>query len=182
MAKREAQELREQLARLQPPRDPNAPPSQADFDRVVQQRAQQLIEQREATAKSEQWVSAGNAEYSDFTARCNQLADLGAAENPAFMQAIGELPAGHKVIADLAENPAEAARILKLPPIRMALELANVSARLAAAPPPPPKPVSQAPPPIRPLSTQARAEKNPEAMSSDEYQRWWNDRTTRTRH
>lgn len=174
--RRQLQAAREALERAQPQRDPNAPLTQADFDRVVEQRAQALNEQREAAARSDTWVSAGNAEFADFTSRCNALADMGAAESPGFMQTLGEIPDGHRVIAELADNPAEAARILKLPPIRMALELAAVSARLAAAPPPPAKAVSQAPPPIRPLTTQARADTNIANLDGDAFLRAWQRR------
>lgn len=158
--RRQLQAAREQLERNQPPRDPNAPPSQADFERQVQERAQAMIEQQETTARSEAWIAKGNAEYPDFTERCNELAALGAGENPAFMAAIGRLPDGHKVIADLAANPGETARILRLPAVDLAIELAGIGHRIASTPAPAAKPTTQAPPPIRPLQTTARAEVN----------------------
>jgi hypothetical protein len=155
--RRQLAAAREQLQLVQP-RDPNAPPSQADLDRQVEQRAAAMLEARESQAKSEAWIAKGNAEFPDFTERCNELANMGAGENPAFMTAINRLPDGHKVIAELAANPADTARILQLGPVDLAIELASMAHRIAATPPPPPKPTTQAPPPIRPLPTQARAE------------------------
>lgn len=175
--RRQLQAAREQLERNQPPRDPNAPPSQADFERQVQERAQAMIERQETTARSEAWIAKGNAEYPDFTERCNDLANLGAGENPAFMAAIGRLDNGHKVIADLAANPGETARILRLPAVDLAIELAGIGHRIATAPPPAAKPTTQAPPPIRPLQTTARAEVRPENMDSDEFQIYYNKKT-----
>lgn len=179
--KRQLKEAQERLERAQP-KDPNAPLTQADIDRQVEERAQAIIAQREQAAKNEAWVAKGNAEFPDFNERCNVLADIGAGDNPAFMTAIGRLPEGHKVIAELAADPAEATRILKLSPVELGLELAGISARIAApeAPepaPPTPIPTTKAPPPIRPLATASRAETSPENMTSEQYQKWWNKRT-----
>jgi hypothetical protein len=158
--RRQLQAAREQIERNAPPHDPNAPPSPADVERLVEQRAQAIIDQRAQAEATQTWVAAGNAAYPDFTERCNELASMGAAENPAFMAAIGRVQDGHKVIAELASDPAETARILKLPPVDLAIAVATMSHKIAAAPPPPPKPTTQAPPPIRPLATAARAEVN----------------------
>jgi hypothetical protein len=178
--RRQLKEAQERLAQAQP-KDPNAPPSQADIDRQVEERAQAIIERREQAARDEEWQASGQSAYPDFTERCNILADIGAGENPAFMAAIRRLPEGQKVIAELAENPAEATRILKLSPVDLALELAGISNRIAApepaAPVLEPKPTTKAPPPIRPIAPAARAEPDPSRMSSEEYQKWWNKRT-----
>lgn len=174
--RRQLAAAREQLDRLAP-RDPNTPPSQAEFDRVVAERAELLVAQRETQARNDAWISKGNADFADFTARCNAVADMGAGENTAFMAAIARVPDGHKVIAALADNPAETTRILKLPPIDLALEVAALAHRASTAAAPAPRPTSQAPSPIRPLATAARAEPNPERMSEAEFQTWWNKRT-----
>lgn len=173
--RRRLREAEERLA-LAHPVDPNAPPSPADLDRQVEERAAALVQQREQSAKTEAWVAAGNAEYPDFTLRCNELADMGG-NTPAFVTAIGKLPGGHKVIAELAADPAEAVRILQLPPIEMAVELAGISHRIATAPPPPPKATTNAPPPIKPITAVSRAEVNPDNMTSEQYQAWWNKHT-----
>lgn len=175
--RRQLQALRDEQARANPP-DPNAPPTQADINRIVEERAAQLIEQRETRAKTDTWATAGAAEYPDFTERCNQLADMGAGENPHFMAAILDVPDGHKLVATLAEQPAEAARILRLAPVPMAIALANMAHQIAAAPPPPPpRPTTQAPPPIRPLSTANRAEPSLDNLEGDAFRAEWHKRT-----
>lgn len=179
--KRKLKEAQDRLAVAQP-KDPNAPLTRADIDRHIEERAQAIIAEREQKATNEAWVAKGAAEYSDFNARCNVLADLGAGENPAFMAAIGKLPTGHKVIAELADDPAEVTRILELSPVELGMEIASISARISAADapdpaPPPPVVVTAAPPPIKPLATRARADVRPEDMSSEQYMAWWNKRT-----
>jgi hypothetical protein len=178
--RRQLQAAREQLERIQP-RDPNAQPTPAEYDAQLEQRAAQLIERRETAAKQEAAIARGNAAFPDFTQRCNQIAEMGAADNPAFMATIWEVPEAHQVISDLAEHPAEAARILKLPPARMALELAKLSQAIAtpAAAPAPVKATTAAPPPIKPLDTAPRGEVNPATMSSEQFKEYWN-KTTRS--
>lgn len=185
----EQRELRRQLAaereradRAAPAKDPNAPLSQADFDKLVDERAEAKVAERERTTKTEAWIAAGNAEYADFTVKCNEIADMGG-NTPSFVAAIGRVPAGHKVVAHLAEEPAEAVRILKLPPVEMAIEISAIAHRLAAeataaeAVEPEPKPVTRMAAPIKPISTTARAEPRPETMSESQYQKYWNERT-----
>lgn len=169
-ARRQLAAANEQLERIQP-RDPNAPPSPEQYQRDIEVQAQKLIEQREIRERTETAIAAGNAEYPDFNERCNQVAQMGAAENAAFMGTIWKLPAAPAVIAQLSENPAETARILSLSPIDLALELAAMSHRITAtpAPTPAPKPTTQAPPPIRPLATQARTETRLEDLDGDAY-------------
>lgn len=169
-ARRQLAAANEQLERIQP-RDPNAPPSPEQYQRDIEVQAQKLIEQREIRERTETAIAAGNAEYPDFNERCNQVAQMGAAENAAFMGTIWKLPAAPAVIAQLSENPAETARILSLPPLDLALELAAMSHRITAtpAPTPAPKPTTQAPPPIRPLATQARTETRLEDLDGDAY-------------
>jgi hypothetical protein len=181
--RRQLQAARDELERIHP-RDPNAPPAPADIERMVQERAQALIEHRETQGRTEAAIAAGNAAYPDFTERCNELASMGAADNPAFMSTIWKIPDGHKVIVELAGNPADAARILKLPPVDLALELAGLAQRISAAPsaapapaPAPERATSRAPPPITPLATAARTEVNPETMSEAAFQVWWNKQT-----
>lgn len=177
--KRQLQAATEALAKLNPP-DPNAPPTQAELDRLVDQRATVLVEQRETQARSTAWIAAGNADFPDFTERCNTLADLGAGSNAAFMAAVSKIGAAHKVVAELASNPGEAVRVLALPPVDMAVELAAMSYRIGAAQPPP-KPTTQAPPPIRPITGTARAEPDPSKMDGDEYLRWFREQRVKAR-
>ena len=138
-----------------------------------------MIDRREGKARVDTFQAAGMAEYSDWNDRCDQIADMGGAENKAFMRAITAIPGGHKIVADLAENPVEAARILALPDIEMTIALVGMRQRSAseatrtatvAA-------VSKAPPPIKPITATARAEVNLATMSEADFQKEWNKRT-----
>jgi len=143
-------------------------------DVVIQQRAEQLYRQRLYQERVNSTLSAGNKDYPDFTERCNVVASLGAGDNPTFMEIVTDpmiVPDGHKVIASLADDPNEAARILALPPVAMSAELARYAARVDT----PAKPngkaapaVSKAPPPIKPLTGSAKASDEPSSDDSDD--------------
>jgi hypothetical protein len=135
-----------------------APFDPKQFEQVIEQRAQALITQREAQRRTQGFIEAGNKEFgaSDFMEKCNEVAALGAGDSPEFMQIITDpelVPDGHKLIAALAENPEETQHILSLPPMRMAAALA----RFAATAKVPEKPISKAPPPIKPIGGSAKA-------------------------
>ena len=116
-------------------------------------------------------VEAEAVEKIQFVQACNDIAEGGAAKfadfgdavrniqllgvdvenlrNP-FMQVITSLGKddGAKAIYDLGNNPDEAARILSLPPARMAVEVAKLAAKPARA-----VPVSKVPDPIKPIAS-----------------------------
>jgi hypothetical protein len=83
------------------------------------------------------------------------------------LEAVTQLPDAHKVLHHLGSNMDEAARILSLAPVPMALELAKLSQSA-----PKPKPVSKAPPPIKPIDGQPTGTKSPEDMSMEEWVEW----------
>jgi hypothetical protein len=91
---------------------------------------------------------------------------------PDALMALTSMPDAHKVYRELASNLDNAGRILNLPPMQMAMELARMA---AAAPPAAPNgsaqgapqpvqslpPVTQAPAPIRPVGGTTRAPERP---------------------
>ena len=139
-------------------------PSQAELQQYVRAEAARMAEQREMQLKLSSFDNAGRSAYPDFVDRCNTLASLGAAENPVFMQAVTAMEDGHKVVAQLAENPQKAIEILSLPPISMAVALARFAHQ---APRPPP--VSKAPSPVRPIHGQAHVDPDASKMSDAEW-------------
>ncbi len=139
-------------------------PSQAELQQYVRAEAARMAEQREMQLKLSSFDNAGRSAYPDFVDRCNTLASLGAAENPIFMQTITAMDDGHKVVAQLAENPQKAIEILSLPPISMAVALARFAHQ---APRPPP--VSKAPSPVRPIHGQAHVDPDASKMSDAEW-------------
>jgi hypothetical protein len=86
---------------------------------------------------------------------------------PALLEAVTQLPDAHKVLHQLGQNMDEAARILSLPPVPMAVALARLSQSPAKA-----KPVSNAPPPIKPIDGAPTGSKDPEDMDMDEWIKW----------
>ncbi|MGN8022266.1 hypothetical protein ACTJJ7_16305 [Phyllobacterium sp. 22229] len=93
----------------------------------------------------------GVADIPDFVdARDTLMNSLGdeVARKPEFLQIITELDNGHQVFAELGRNPEEAERILRLTPVKMALEIAKMGDKLAK---PVVKPVSKVPAPVTPI-------------------------------
>jgi hypothetical protein len=140
-----------------------------DFDTIVSQRAAEMVQQREMQGRVNSWLKAGLDEFKDdFNERCNTVAALGAQERPEFMQIVTDpdiIPDGHRLVAALADDPAETARILSLPPVQMSAALVKYAGKLAA---PKGKPISGAPAPIKPLDGTARASDEPSANDSEE--------------
>jgi hypothetical protein len=155
--------------------DPNQPqqqrmPSQAELQQMVHAEAARIAEANAFQAKLQSFDSAGRKEFPDFVDRCNTVASLGAAENPIFMQAVTSMDDGHKVVAQLAENPQKAIEILSLPPVAMAVALARYANN---APAPKPPPVSTAPKPVKPISGAAKVDPDLSKASDSEWYRNW---------
>jgi len=117
-----------------------------DVDRLVEQKAAELTQQREFNAKCDTIYSSGSkdfgAEWDSTLANFGMLGGL----NQPFLEAVTQLPDAHKVLHQLGSDMDAAARIMSLPPIPMAVELARLSARPVKT-----APVTKAPPPIAPL-------------------------------
>lgn len=179
-AEREATRLRIELEAMKQgasaPVDGEQPegkpaPQQPDIKTLVEQEAQRLVEQRTFQTSVNNVMKQGNDEYPDFNDRCNFLADLGAADNPNFMPTIAVLDEGHKVLAELSDNPEEAQRILNMPPIQMAAALGRIAAKstaAASASATPAKKVSAAPAPIKTIDGTAKATDSPSTSDPDE--------------
>lgn len=72
----------------------------------------------------------------------------------SFLMAALETGEAPKLIAALGANPDEAARVMALPPAKMAVELTRMSLKE-------PQEISQAPKPIRPIATTAGQNRSP---------------------
>jgi hypothetical protein len=87
-------------------------------------------------------VAKGRAEFSDFDDRSAYVAAV-AGNLDELRQAIGGMPDGHRIVAGLADDPDEAARILALRGHKLGAAIGQFAARgakpAAAAAPPPPK-------------------------------------------
>jgi hypothetical protein len=162
-ATREAERAKQELAyyrqQMEQPRQgqepaaqqPPARPSVPLTEQQIEDRANAIAAQREFERARDKTLAAGSQKFGDpaFLAACNTLASLGANEIPAFMQAVTDLDSGADVLQHLGTHPEIAARVMAMPPVRMAMELARLEARVTT--PAPAKPLSRAPAPIAPL-------------------------------
>lgn len=141
---------------------------QPDIDKLVQQRATELDQQRAAQERGQNTAKAGEAEFSDWGSAVQNLDALGIT-NEQVSNLLG-MEDAHKVIYSLGKNPEEAARILSLPPLQQGRELERLASKPIA--PPAAKPVSKAPAPVQPIDGGVSAEKDQSKMSAAEWMAW----------
>jgi hypothetical protein len=157
-------ELQRAYQAAQPPQ-PGAPPADAVELAKQQLRAEQAM--REFNEACNRTAAAGRTEFGStaFDEAIGALNAVGAGQRPDFLEAVTQIPDGHRLYPLLAADLDNAGRILALPPLRMAVELAKLAlvaptpaaeANGAAPSPSELPPVSQAPPPIRPIRGVAR--------------------------
>lgn len=140
--------------------DPAAAEPLADGERrftqaEVDQQATQIAAVRSFNERCDALFDSGTAKHEDWTDTVKTLNQAGVM-SPLFVEAAMETGAAEDVLHHLGQDPEEAQRIGKLPPVRMGVELAKLAAKLAA-PKPGPK-VSGAPDPIKPLGGAAKPE------------------------
>lgn len=132
----------------------NAPAGQTPSvlnEQAINSRAQEIASSQRLMEASNAVYAAGKAAHADFDSAVQtltQVEDL--SRRPDFLEAITSLPNAADVYYALGKDPDEAAHILGLSPVKMAIELAKVSAKAAR-----PKPQSKAPAPIEPISKTA---------------------------
>ena len=138
-----------------------------DADQEVQARAEKIVAQRQFDEKCNNVYSSGAEEFADFDEKLGQFRQLGGLPQQV-LEAVAELPDAHKVLYSLGSNMEEAARIFSLSPMPMAVALAKLSAAPAKA-----KPVSNAPPPIKPvIGTPKAGEPDPDKMTTAQWVKW----------
>lgn len=180
-AERRAQELEEQLQKLRSGNQPDEPTTEPvqDIDALVDKRAQERLQQQEFSKRVSSFDASGASEFGreEFDQSCNLVATiLDPRDVHGFMDALTDpeiVPDGHKVIMELANDPEEAERILRLPPVKRTVALVKLSERLSQPAKTPPKPISKAPAPVAPVggnTKPASVLNNPEA-SQEEFDR-----------
>ena len=138
-----------------------------DADQEVQARAEKIVAQRQFDDKCNNVYSSGANEFADFDEKLGQFRQLGGLPQ-SVLEAVAELPDAHKVLHALGSNMEEAARIFSLAPMPMAVALAKLSAAPAKG-----RPVSNAPPPIKPITGMPKAaEADPDKMSMEDWYKW----------
>ena len=172
LAERRAQELTARLAAAAATGEGGeaaAPPrpaiTQADFDNAVNARAAEQAFNNTCNAIYREGVDT----FEDFGERIENFRKIGGMQ-PALVEIAQELGNPAKILYDLAGDPDEAARIMELPPARMAAAVARMVAK--ASPAGRRQEPSKAPPPVTRVTGTASAEPDPEKMSHAEWRVW----------
>lgn len=160
-AEREVAELRAKLAKPDATDEGEVPAfDPRKYEQEVQTAAERIVAQREIQRRTDSFLNAGNKEYGDatFLEKCNEVAMMGAGDSPEFMSIITDpdiIPDGHRLVAQLADHPEEAEKILALRnnPVRMAAALSRFANTVKA----PEKAVSGAPAPIKTIGGAAKS-------------------------
>jgi hypothetical protein len=166
--KRRADALEATLAEIRKA-DPDKPIQAGEIDRLAAARVDEMLKARQFDDKCNEVYSSGKTEFQDFDDTIANFRMLGGLPVPV-LEAVNQLPDAHKVLYALGQDMDEAARILSLAPVPMAVALAKLSMSPAKA-----KPVSNAPPPIRTIDASPRGEKSPEDMTTAEWIKWRED-------
>lgn len=154
-ADRRAQELEARLAQYeqreqqQPeaegqPRQPQQPP----VDPYVL--AEHIADTRAFNQRCDDIYETGSKEFQDFDTALGNFQLLGGLPRH-LVEAADATGNPAKVLYELGKNPAEAERLMNLPPVRLGVEMAKRAAAAPAA-----KPISKAPAPISPVDGAAR--------------------------
>jgi hypothetical protein len=164
-ARLEAQQLREQLARVQ--QGGQAQPNEQVPPTLVQQEARRLIAEQSFNEACNKVYATGKAEFQDFDQAVANLQMVGM--NRDFLEFTAASDAGAKLLHHLGKDLDEAARISSLPPVLMARELTRLELKLNQ---PQTKPVSKAPAPITPIAASGSSSKDPSEMTDAEFAKW----------
>ncbi|CAD6548670.1 hypothetical protein LMG28727_04873 [Paraburkholderia kirstenboschensis] len=170
--KRQREALEAQLRQYQQPAETTQQqPQQRQMSADdVRAEARRLIQQEKFDEACNKVFDAGKTEFaSDWDSSLRTFQMLGGA-SPEFLEAVTAMDAGHKVLHHLGQNPEVAERLLSLPPLRMALELARLESTVGQAKP---KPVSNAPAPINPIGGRSAPVEPEEFATAAEQIAWW---------
>lgn len=163
-ARRQLEETQARLAQIERERAQALRPDGGQ-DPVETAKAQLRAEarEREFNAACNEVARKGHEEYgADFGDAMRSLNAVGYGNRPDALDAIASLPDGHRVYRALAADLDNAARVLSLPPMKMAMELARMSQRAApngetAAPAAPLPSLTRAPEPQAPIRGTSRS-------------------------
>jgi hypothetical protein len=166
-ARRQADELSQRLQQIEREQQQARTGGAPDPVETAKQQLREENAAREFNKACNDLVGRGRQEYNDFDDAIKALNAVGYANRPDALTAITQLPDGHRVYRELASDLDNAARVLSLPPMAMAIELARMSTGATPARPepealPPAQPVvpiTRAPEPLRAVGgTSARAQ------------------------
>ncbi len=145
------------------------PLSESDLDALAERKAEEKLRAATFNQACNDVYEAGKKEFADFDGVLGNFRDIGGL-SPALVETAIETGAAHKVLYALGQDRDEAYRIMRLSPVKMAMELTKLAAK--AAQPPAAAPVSKAPEPIRPVRGASNADVDPEKLSTADWMKW----------
>ncbi len=132
-----------------------------EIDRRASEKATQIAATARFNENCNRIAETGEKEFKDWNdalRNLNLVGALGPGASTEFLETAIELRDPHKVLHHLGLHIEEAERITKLPPKKMALEMARVEAMLNTPTPAPTlPPISNAPPPVIPVGGASKA-------------------------
>jgi hypothetical protein len=163
-ARRQLEETQARLAQIERERAQALRPSgEPDPVETAKEQLRAEARQREFDAACNEVARKGREEYgTEFGDAVRSLNAVGYGNRPDALGAIASLPDGHRVYRSLAADLDNAARVLSLPPMMMAMELARMSQRAAPngetnTPATPLPPLTRAPEPQTPIRGTSRS-------------------------
>lgn len=163
-AAQEAAYYRQMIDQAQ--RNPNAPVDANQLQAYVHQEAQRMQQEAEFNRACNKVYDDGAKNIPGFDASLQNLQVVGL--NKDILDVIVDSDEAAKIIHYLGNDLDEAARIVSLPPVRMAREITKLEAKLADQS----KKISNAPDPIKPIGGSSKNTKSPGQMSDEEYAKW----------
>lgn len=169
--RRQREALAARLAQYQQPTEQPSgqQPVPQDIDQLVEQRAAQRLADQNFNQACNRVFQEGVKADPNFETNLRVLKSVGEIGRE-FLEVVTDMDEGHKVLNHLGANPDEADRILSLPPLKQARELAKLEATLGKAAPPPP--VSKAPAPITPVGSKAAPIDPDSFATTEDYIAW----------
>jgi hypothetical protein len=145
------------------------PPAKAPAEKDIEARAAQIAAEKEFNKTCDEIWETGKGEYGDFASKIENFKKLGGLP-PALIEAAIETGNPHKILYELGANMDEGARVLSLPPLKMAIAVAKLGDKLGKG-----KALSQADDPITPIKGR-RADTSdavdPDKMPLDKWMAW----------
>lgn len=193
--RREIEELRQKSSHQQIESQSGEKPTLEDYnydqaayiEALAEWKANQVIQSREAQLKEKTEQEAVQDNVAKFQQKCREyeaevedFVDV-AINNPlaykysnAIVEAIRDSEIGPQMAYHLGSNLDETAKLLGMTPVKQAIELGKLEARLQSKPAIPPKPanVTKTPPPPPKVAGNSKATPDPSKMSWAEFCKW----------
>ena len=160
-------EVQPQTSTTRPP-ESRTSMTEAEINALAERKALEIAARTQFNKTCNDVYNKGKDEFNDFDQKLSTFKMLGGMPTQ-LLEIANELKDAHKVLYALGKDPDLAERVVKLPPAKMALELARIEAGFSK---PAAAAVSKAPPPIRTVDSGSRAQSNPETMTTQQWIEW----------